>query len=61
QFWNTDMKLPIDNPPVTIVKFAMSACAEWQQLDWAGVLIIPLCGLLLNILARVMFAMNKHG
>ncbi|MDU5592941.1 MAG: hypothetical protein E6041_14000, partial [Escherichia coli] len=27
----------------------------------AGVLIITLCVLLLNILARVVFAKNKHG
>ena len=43
---------PIANLPVTIFKFAMSPFAEWQQLAWAGVLIITLCVLLLNILAR---------
>ena len=51
----------IANLPVTIFKFAMSPFAEWQQLAWAGVLIITLCVLLLNILARVVFAKNKHG
>ena len=30
-------------------------------LAWAGVLIITLCVLLLNILARVIFAKKKHG
>ena len=34
----------------------MSPFAEWQQLAWAGVLLITLCVLLLNILARVVFA-----
>ena len=53
--------LLIANLPVTIFKFAMSPFAEWQQLAWAGVLIITLCVLLLNILARVVFAKNKHG
>ena len=53
QFWSTDMMQPIANLPVTIFKFAMSPFAEWQQLAWAGVLIITLCVLLLNILARV--------
>lgn len=56
QFWSTDMMQPIANLPVTIFKFAMSPFAEWQQLAWAGVLIITLCVLLLNILARVIFA-----
>lgn len=50
------MMQPIANLPVTIFKFAMSPFAEWQQLAWAGVLIITLCVLLLNILARVIFA-----
>ncbi|MFO6425719.1 ABC transporter permease subunit [Escherichia coli] len=40
QFWSTDMMQPIANLPVTIFKFAMSPFAEWQQLAWAGVLII---------------------
>ena len=61
QFWSTDMMQPIANLPVTIFKFAMSPFAEWQQLAWAGVLIITLCVLLLNILARVIFAKQKHG
>ena len=61
QFWSTDMMQPIANLPVTIFKFAMSPFAEWQQLAWAGVLIITLCVLLLNILARVIFAKSKHG
>lgn len=61
QFWSTDMMQPIANLPVTIFKFAMSPFAEWQSLAWAGVLIITLCVLLLNILARVIFAKKKHG
>ncbi|VFS13631.1 phosphate transporter permease subunit PstC [Citrobacter koseri] len=61
QFWSTDMMQPIANLPVTIFKFAMSPFAEWQQLAWAGVLIITLCVLLLNILARIIFAKSKHG
>jgi phosphate transport system permease protein len=61
QFWSTDMMQPIANLPVTIFKFAMSPFAEWQQLAWAGVLIITSCVLLLNILARVIFAKRKHG
>lgn len=43
QFWSTDMSQPIANLPVTIFKFAMSPFAEWQQLAWAGVLLITLC------------------
>lgn len=60
QFWSTDMMQPVANLPVTIFKFAMSPFAEWQSLAWAGVLIITLCVLLLNIVARMIFAKGKH-
>ncbi|PLR37867.1 phosphate ABC transporter, permease protein PstA [Chimaeribacter californicus] len=60
QFWSTDLMQPIANLPVTIFKFAMSPFAEWQQLAWAGVLLITLCVLLLNIVARIIFAKKKQ-
>ncbi|KFD22331.1 phosphate ABC transporter permease PstA [Tatumella ptyseos] len=60
QFWSTDMMQPLANLPVTIYKFAMSPFPQWQSLAWAGVLIITLCVLLLNILARVIFTKRKH-
>ena len=60
QFWSTDMMQPLANLPVTIFKFAMSPFAEWQSLAWVGVLLITLCVLLLNILARVVFAKKKY-
>jgi phosphate transport system permease protein len=43
------------NLPVTIFRFAMSPFTEWQQLAWAGVFLITLGVLALNILARVLF------
>ncbi|MFC6376584.1 phosphate ABC transporter permease PstA [Tatumella terrea] len=60
QFWSTDMMQPLANLPVTIYKFAMSPFSQWQSLAWAGVLIITLCVLLLNIVARVIFSKRKH-
>jgi phosphate transport system permease protein len=55
QFWSVDLGAPMANLPVTIFKFAMSPFADWQQLAWAGVFLITLGVLLLNVLARVMF------
>jgi phosphate transport system permease protein len=55
QFWSIDLGAPMANLPVTIFKFAMSPFADWQQLAWAGVFLITLGVLLLNVLARVMF------
>ncbi|MGJ0577591.1 phosphate ABC transporter permease PstA [Xenorhabdus bovienii] len=61
QFWSTDLSQPIANLPVTIFKFAMSPFSDWQQLAWTGVLLITLCVLLINIVARVLFKNKKHG
>lgn len=58
QFWSTDLSHPIANLPVTIFKFAMSPFIEWQQLAWAGVLLITLFVLLLNIVARLLFSLK---
>lgn len=55
QFWSADLSKPIANLPVTIFRFAMSPFTEWQQIAWAGVLIITLSVLALNIIARVFF------
>lgn len=54
QFWNSDMSAPMASLPVTIFKFAMSPYENWQQLAWAGVFLITLAVLGLNILARVL-------
>ena len=52
QFWNADMTKPMASLPVTIFKFAMSPYENWQELAWAGVFLITVAVLGLNILAR---------
>lgn len=59
QFWTTDLGAPMASLPVTIFKFAMSPYENWQELAWAGVFIITVGVLALNILARVLFR-KKH-
>ncbi len=59
QFWTSNLSDPIASLPVTIFKFAMSPYENWQQLAWAGVLLITLTVLGLNILARVL-TRQKH-
>jgi phosphate transport system permease protein len=56
QFFSADMNQPMANLPVTIYKFAMSPFAQWQSLAWAGVFLITLGVLGLNILARSIFS-----
>jgi phosphate transport system permease protein len=59
QFWTSDLTKPMASLPVTIFKFAMSPYENWQKLAWAGVFLITLGVLLLNILARILFK-NKY-
>jgi phosphate transport system permease protein len=54
QFWTADLSQPMASLPVTIFKFAMSPYENWQQLAWAGVFLITVAVLALNILARVL-------
>lgn len=54
QFFAAGLTEPMASLPVTIFKFAMSPYENWQQLAWAGVLIITTAVLGLNILARVL-------
>ena len=55
QFWTSDLGQPMASLPVTIFKFAMSPYENWQKLAWAGVFLITVGVLGLNILARTMF------
>jgi phosphate transport system permease protein len=54
QFWTSSLGEPMASLPVTIFKFAMSPYENWQNLAWAGVFIITVTVLGLNVLARVL-------
>jgi phosphate transport system permease protein len=51
-----NLNAPMANLPVTIFKFAMSPYPDWVSLAWAGVFLITIGVLALNILARVFFS-----
>ena len=53
-FWTSSLGQPMASLPVTIFKFAMSPYENWQKLAWAGVFLITLAVLTLNIAARVL-------
>ena len=53
QFWTSSLSEPMSSLPVTIFKFAMSPYQNWQELAWAGVFLITVAVLALNIAARV--------
>lgn len=54
QFFSTDLGRPLANLPVVIFQFAMSPYEEWQDLAWAGALLITVSVLALSIIARVL-------
>jgi phosphate transport system permease protein len=55
QFWSVSLTDPMANLPVTIFKFAMSPFPDWQSLAWAGVFLITLGVLAINVAARTLF------
>ncbi|MFM9879308.1 MAG: phosphate ABC transporter permease PstA [Burkholderiaceae bacterium] len=59
QFWTSNLSEPMASLPVTIFKFALSPYENWQQLAWAGVFLITVAVLALNILARLL-TQQKH-
>jgi phosphate transport system permease protein len=59
QFTSYDMNAPMANLPVVIFQFAMSPFDDWKALAWAGALLITLAVLLLNVLARTLFAQRR--
>ena len=59
QFFSTDMARPMASLPKVIYDFATGPYENLQHLAWAGVFLITLGVLALNIAARVFFR-NKH-
>jgi phosphate transport system permease protein len=57
-FFGTSLSKPMPNLPKMIFDFAMSPYERWQDIAWAGVLILTLGVLMLNILARYI---NRHS
>lgn len=61
QFWSTDLSKPMANLPNTIFKFAMNPDPGLQKLAWAGVFLITLGVLGVNILARTMLSKQTEN
>ena len=51
---------PMANLPVVIFQFAMSPYRNWQDLAWAGALLVSLAVLALNISARLVAQRSKR-
>jgi phosphate transport system permease protein len=56
QFFSTNLNAPMASLPVVIFQFALSPYKDWQNLAWAGALLITAAVLALSITARVLGA-----
>lgn len=56
QFWSSNLNAPMANLPVVIFQYALSPYPNWQQLAWAGALLITVSILVLSIGARILVA-----
>jgi len=54
QFWSLDLNAPMASLPVVIFQFALSPYKDWQQLAWAGALLITFAVLAWSVTARVL-------
>ena len=61
QFWSTHLDAPMANLPVVIYQFALSPYKDWQDLAWAGALIITISILFLSISARIVLSLMQAG
>lgn len=59
QFFNADLTQPTASLPVVIFQFAMSPYKQWQDLAWAGALLITFTVLALSVFARALSSRTK--
>jgi len=55
QFLSGNMNAPMANLPVVIFQYAASPFKDWNDLAWAGAVLITLLVLAINIAARALF------
>lgn len=61
QFFSTDMSNVMANLPMMIFQYAMSPYSNWQELAWAGALLITLTILAINLVLRLLWREPKKG
>ena len=54
QFWNANLAQPMANIPVVLYQYAMSPYDNWNELAWAGALILTVFVLALNLGVRLL-------
>ncbi|TDK28691.1 phosphate ABC transporter permease PstA [Luteimonas aestuarii] len=59
QYWNSNILQPMASVPVVMNQYAGSPYESWQQLAWAGALVLTLFVLVVSLVARAILLRNK--
>ena len=59
QYWNSDIMRPMASVPVVMYQYAGSPYESWQQLAWAGALVLTTFVLLISIGARALLLRKR--
>lgn len=59
QYWNADVTQPMASVPVVMYQFAGSPYETWQQLAWAGALVLTVFVLLVSLGARFLLLRKR--
>jgi len=58
QYWNSNILQPMASVPVVMYQYAGSPYESWQQLAWAGALVLTVFVLLVSLSARALLLRN---
>ncbi|MEN1929322.1 phosphate ABC transporter permease PstA [Luteimonas sp. MJ250] len=58
-YWNSNIMQPMASVPVVMYQFAGSPYESWQDLAWAGALVLTAFVLLISLGARAVLARNR--
>ncbi|MCD9033038.1 phosphate ABC transporter permease PstA [Luteimonas sp. Y-2-2-4F] len=59
QYWNSDIMRPMASVPLVMYQYAGSPYESWQQLAWAGALVLTAFVLLVSLVARALLLRNR--
>ncbi|QOY62046.1 phosphate ABC transporter permease PstA [Lysobacter sp. H21R4] len=59
QYWSTDLTGPMASVPVVMYQYASSPYQSWQDLAWAGALVLTTFVLLTSLVARAIVARHR--
>lgn len=59
QYWSTDIFQPMASVPVVMYQFAGSPYESWQNIAWAGALVLALFVLFVSLVARALLLRKR--